>query len=74
MTLPSYTIIWQDIDNKNSLLYPMYQSRSIGEKGTDLVLETQYPTKNDTQKAITESNKAKAVAASHDELLDDEAL
>lgn len=52
----------------------MYQSRSIGVKGTDLVLETQYPTKNDTQKAITESNKAKAVAASHDELLDDEAL
>lgn len=50
----------------------MYYSRSMGVKGTDLVLETQYPTKNDTQKATTDSNKAKAVAASHDELLDDD--
>ena len=38
----------------------------MGVKGTDLVLETQYPTKTDVQKAITDSNRAKAVAASHE--------
>lgn len=41
----------------------------MGVKGTDLDLETQYPTKTETQKETTDKSREKALAASH-ELLD----
>jgi len=39
----------------------------MGVKGTDFVLKTQHPTKTDMQKATTDSNRAKAVVASHEQ-------
>ena len=39
----------------------------MGVKGTDFVLKTQHPTKTDVQKATTDSNRAKAVVASHEQ-------